>query len=449
MLPPEVAERLKAAAAQPPACPPLPANPRSESVGARFDRWLLAAQRLDIEVIGQDAATILAGLASAWPDDWPDFGGWMLPAKAEIEAELAERQAAAAPKPKASPPKPVLPKGARAIELSEVHQYPLASDGKDDDGVFAPARRMPAGRAWKKAYVEVNPANCLAFLPFDVDLGFDLLGPQQVYGAVEHGLIPMPTVQVFNEETGRQHLAYVLADPVHRNEHSALAPISAAGRIADYLQAAIPGADPCFAGLLCRNPTPGIDPKALVVRRDVRPYTLAALLAYIPARWRRPRPAERSAAGRNCTLFSLAIQWAGRAANRGVPAEAWLTMQNLALFPASPLPQSEVAGIARSVERYRQLWETAGWHSERFRAQQAARGRKSGEARARAAANSAVAVAELRADGLTYRQIGARLGFSKDKARRLCLTNQHKVSHPSAAALGKREGKGAPLGVRG
>ena len=63
-------------------------------------------------------------------------------------------------------------------------------------------------------------------------------------------------------------------------------------------------------------------------------------------------------AGRNCALFVALMKWAGSPANIGreVLAVARATNDGLDV----PLGDSEVAGLAKSVERYRRSWIAKG-----------------------------------------------------------------------------------------
>ena len=62
----------------------------------------------------------------------------------------------------------------------------------------------------------------------------------------------------------------------------------------------------------------------------------------------------KTAIGRNCDLFQSLIRWAGSPENiaNDCLAAAHVINQSFEL----PLPDSEVAGIAASVERYRKKW---------------------------------------------------------------------------------------------
>ena len=108
-----------------------------------------------------------------------------------------------------------------------------------------------------------------------------------------------------------------------------------------------------------------------------KPYTLDELSSVIPFGWRKPRIAQ-SGIGRNRDLFMATCR-----GDCNVPA---LTIAHSingdvgASYGRDPLPDSEVAGIARSVERYRRKWERQG-HKSTWLGRQAARGRMGGRPR--------------------------------------------------------------------
>ena len=86
-------------------------------------------------------------------------------------------------------------------------------------------------------------------------------------------------------------------------------------------------------------------------------YSLSELAEPIPRGWRLPvKPTTE--AGRNCALFVALMKWAGSPANIGreVLAVARATNDGLDV----PLGDSEVAGLAKSVERYRRSWIAKG-----------------------------------------------------------------------------------------
>ena len=88
-----------------------------------------------------------------------------------------------------------------------------------------------------------------------------------------------------------------------------------------------------------------------------QPYSLGELSEVIPRGWRLPvKPTTE--AGRNCALFVALMKWAGSPANieREVLAVGRATNDGLDV----PLGDSEVAGLAKSVEGYRDGWIAKG-----------------------------------------------------------------------------------------
>ena len=173
--------------------------------------------------------------------------------------------------------------------------------------------------------------------------------------------------------SGREHGLH------QRDKHAAAraAPERYLSHVAEYYHAAL-GADPAFNGL-GRNPA---HPDAKVLWGAPRPYTLDQLASILPFNWRRPKVAT-TGIGRNNDLFRTGLRWAGREANAGLavlPALHAVNAEVAALHGKPPLPDAEVAGIARSIERYRERWARQG-HKPSWLARQAARGRKGGRPR--------------------------------------------------------------------
>ena len=104
------------------------------------------------------------------------------------------------------------------------------------------------------------------------------------------------------------------------------------------------------------------------------------------------------------------MRWAGRPRNASepvLPAAVGINAQ----FTA-PMGFPEVAGIAKSVERYRAEWIEEGIYYEHDSAAQAARGRRSGASRRKRTAARDAAIIEARAStGATHRQLGEEFGL--------------------------------------
>ena len=135
-----------------------------------------------------------------------------------------------------------------------------------------------------------------------------------------------------------------------------------------------------------------------------RPYSLSELAEPIPRGWRLPvKPTTE--AGRNCALFVALMKWAGSPANIGreVLAVAWATNDGLDV----PLGDSEVAGLAKSVERYRRSWIAKGrFYTEAEReAWGRSLGLRGGVVRRAAKADRDERIIEGRVAGLSFRKL--------------------------------------------
>ena len=129
-------------------------------------------------------------------------------------------------------------------------------------------------------------------------------------------------------------------------------------RISEFYRQAL-GADLGYNGVLTHNPMRSAHRHGEFLTHWGRkqPYSLGELAEPIPKGWRLPvKPTTE--AGRNCALFVALMKWAGSPANIGreVVAVARATNDGLDV----PLGDSEVAGLAKSVERYRRSWIAKG-----------------------------------------------------------------------------------------
>ena len=182
------------------------------------------------------------------------------------------------------------------------------------------------------------------------------------------------------------------------------------------------GADAGDTGVLTHNPMeasqlPGF--RTHWGRRE--PYTLGELAEFVPHRWRQPKPA-RTAIGRNCDLFAHCMQWAGSPGNLGAPVLEEARTANDGL--QYPLGTSEMAGIARFVERYRRKWIQQGrfWGSgnssyDCSSEAQAKRGIKSGEVRRKRTQERDRAIVQLALAGTKQRAIARVTGVDEKMVR--------------------------------
>lgn len=237
--------------------------------------------------------------------------------------------------------------------LRDAHSRPLVSPGKRD-GAFGLSFRVDPWAAWLFPSLELRAANSYTCLILDLD-GWGSY--ERAERAVRLTKVGALNWAVENRRTGGVHGVWTLANPVHRADMALAAPLKKYGRISEYYAAAL-GADAGYTGVLTHNPMedaqlPGFETHWL--RRE--PYTLDELAEFVPFGWRRPK-VSRTAAGRNCDVFAHCMRWAGSPGNLGsaVYAEAHRVNDGFDV----PLDPPEVAGIARSVERYRRKWIQRG-----------------------------------------------------------------------------------------
>ena len=291
--------------------------------------------------------------------------------------------------------------------LRDAHSRPLVSSGKRD-GVFGVSFRVAPWAAWHFPSLELRAENSYPALILDFDGrgSFD-----RVLEAVRLSKVGALNWAVENRRTGGVHGVWTLAKPVHRADTALEAPLKLYGRISEYY-AALLSADAGYTGVLTHNPMKAAQPAGFEthwLRRE--PYTLGELAEFIPFRWRRPKP-SRTAAGRNCDVFAHCMRWAGSPANLGVPVlDEALGVNDGFKFP---LGVSEVAGIARSVERYRRKWIKQGKFYTK--AQRTAWGRergiKSGEARRQRTQDRDQAIVQAVTGGQSQRHVAREYGLS-------------------------------------
>ena len=255
-------------------------------------------------------------------------------------------------------PDPVFDHGLRAA-----HVYPLVGRRTGPGKTFW-SGRVPASQAWSFSYIVLSDAGATwATMTFDCD-------NRQAMAA---GLDDLPPYSWLVRTRRGGHVSWALAVPVGKHQAARAAPEAYLSAVAEYYHHAL-GADPAFGGL-SHNPA---HPKADTVWGRRKPYSLDELSSVIPCNWRKPRIAQ-TGIGRNRDLFMATCR-----GDRGVPALTMAHALNRDVADAygrESLPDSEVAGIARSVERYRRKWEQQG-HKSTWLARQAARSAKqTGKAR--------------------------------------------------------------------
>ena len=262
-------------------------------------------------------------------------------------------------------PDPVLAHGLRAA-----HPRPLVSPGKRKGRPFRSWRTSPR-KAWRFPELEYgNAGSSVAALVLDCDKP----------SALAQGMadLPPPNWTVWRMSNCHAHVAWTLADPVHRYPAARVEPLRYLANIADYYASAV-GADPGYAGVLAHNPAPRLKTPYRTVWGREKPYSLDQLASVIPFGWEPPK-ARQTGVGRNVDLFEAGMAWAGRRANAELDVLPALLFVNQEFD--HPLPLSEVQSAARSIEKYRRRWAARGWHCPRWLSRQAARSAKqAGKAR--------------------------------------------------------------------
>ena len=295
------------------------------------------------------------------------------------------------------------PTQVRSHGLRDAHTYPQVARRKGE------SFRVPASQAWGYPYLELRAGNSWPVMGFDCDV------PKTVVEALyanhlgrprpDSPRLPEPTMIVQRRSNSHSHVTYFLAKPVHRGPTAREAPLRLFARICEFYRQAL-GADPGYNGVLTHNPMSAAHRHGEFQTHwgCSQPYSLSELAEPIPKGWRLPvKPTTE--AGRNNSLFEALMKWAGSPANIGheVLAVGRATNDGTDL----PMGDSEVAGIAKSVERYRDGWIAKGRFFTEAERQAWGRslGLQGGVVRRAAKAERDIGIIEGRAAGLSYRKL--------------------------------------------
>lgn len=323
----------------------------------------------------------------------------------------------------AAPPK------VRAHGLRDAHERPLVSRGKRRDGSFPGSFRVSPQDAWHYPSLELRAGNSWPVLILDCDGGE---GTARLVESYMIGNAPTPNWIVTRVSSGGSHAVYTLARPVHRGEAAREAPLRLFARVSERL-AELTGADSGYRAVLTHNPmarAQGNDLRTIWLERE--PLDLRDTAARIvPLGWRMPS-IKRTDIGRNWDLFKPLMRWAGSPANLGypvLPVALKLAPEIRQQYPNADhlFPDNEVAGVAKSVERYRVRWIAEGRfygpgnssydHSPEA---QSWRGTRSGEAkRERTADRDAAICADYATGAYTQRDLAAKYGLSQNAIKHI------------------------------
>lgn len=317
---------------------------------------------------------------------------------------------------------------AQQLDLLSPERWPKKPYCSDDLSKGVCIRSLKS--ALKRPYIQANPPHLRIWSTYDIDRPDGAFRWQDV-------ILPPPTWNAINRENGHAHTTYgyfapVLVDSPDMRQR----PLRYLCAIEAGFRAKL-DADRGYSGLMTKNPihpdwhtlTYG-GPKLLL-------YDLADLAEwvdlpkFIPKRGKNP---EEIGVGRNCVLFEDLRHWAYKNVRiyrfEGLSGwNPWVTacrewaLERNGNFD-NPLDFSEVWHVVKSVSKWTWRNMTAeGWrewvaktHTPEI---QAARGRKSGQARLAASEDMRASARLMRdAKGMTQAAIAAELGVNQSTVAR-------------------------------
>lgn len=251
--------------------------------------------------------------------------------------------------------------------------------------------RLDRQKALQRKYIEANPLAVSDLLVVDIDHE-----EARTMALWEHAGY-MPNVIVENPENGHAHAVWALASPFARTQYAQRKPLAFAAAVTEGLRRSC-GGDAAYSGLMTKNPLHEAWESELVTEHL---YSLEELGEKLTERgempsksWKRSKRRNTSGLGRNCCLFETARTWAYREVrNHWGDSEglrqailAQCRQINFEEFSSSPLPDSEVIQIAKSIHKWivtkSRMWRDGPVvYEARFITIQSARGRKGGEAK--------------------------------------------------------------------
>ena len=288
--------------------------------------------------------------------------------------------------------------------LRDAHIQPLVARRKGQ------SFRVHARKAWGYPSLELRAGNSWPAVTLDCDLPTVV---DALHSVQTEFPLPLPNVVVERTSNGHCHASWFLRSPVHRGESARAAPLRKLARITEYYRETLQ-ADTGYAGVLTHNPI-----EASHERGEFQAHwghtcgrSLDELAEPIPRGWRLPaRPTTDP--GRNCALFGSLMKWAGSPCNLKVEVLAVARVVNDGF--EIPLPDQEVAAIAKSIERYRRAWIAQGrffTQSERT-AWGRSLGLQSAAARRKANANRDGRIIEARDAGWSQRHLAKLFKMSQ------------------------------------
>lgn len=144
----------------------------------------------------------------------------------------------------------MIPQQLESVGLKSTHVRPRAVDEKDAVGTC----RVAPEDAWDHRFLQINQKNASLIMAFDIDREDAW---EWIDTLIVDGIIMRPSWRTLNPENGHLQFAYVLTDPVHRNEDSRPWPIRYYEDIRAAINTAVAGDTGMAQGGIMRNPTHG------------------------------------------------------------------------------------------------------------------------------------------------------------------------------------------------
>ena len=288
--------------------------------------------------------------------------------------------------------------------LRDAHLRPLVSRRKGQ------SFRVHARDAWGYPSIELRAANCWPAVTLDCDMPTVI---ESLHSLRSKFPLPYPNMVVERRSNSHCHASWFLSRPVHRGEAARAAPLRKLARITEYYREVL-DADVGYNGCLTHNPLDEAHEPGEFRAHWGHKYgrSLDELAEPIPRNWRLPI-VPRTEVGRNCSLFHSVLKWAGSPANlkAEVLAVARITNDGFEI----PLPDAEVAAIAKSIERYRRAWIAQGrFYTEDERAAWGrSLGLQSAAARRKANANRDARIIQVADAGWSQRHLAKLFKMSQ------------------------------------
>lgn len=270
----------------------------------------------------------------------------------------------------------------------------------------------PRPVALGKKYIQINDLMIKALI---LDLDYGDAGSAWIEAGIAR-----PSWVCMNPKNGHAHLAWILKHPIPKTPSARQSPLRYFSAI-EYNLGRVLGADPGYAGLVTKNP---LNPYWKTIFHGNIAYSLDDLASGLDLE---EKPRLVTGTGRNVTCFDTVRFWAYKAVRSywkpeglkdwSKAVESQVRAVN-ATFQ-SPLPESEVRALTRSISRWVWTHCTPGGFSEEQSRRGRKGGEKSGEIRAKTSDSRREEARKLRSDGLSIKVIAEKIGVTRKTVSRL------------------------------